>query len=139
MMSQDSPTANKPTSDRRRAGRGWLQKFGDACRGVKIAVRAEASFFVHLFVTAVVVLAGAVLSISTLQWCILILCITVVLAAEMFNTALERLARAVTRETDPEIRDALDMASGAVLLASIGAVIVGMFVLGADVLKMLMG
>ncbi len=139
MKQQDSSSSDHQTGERRRASRGWIKKFGDACRGVKIAVRAEASFFVHLFVTAVVVLAGAVLGISTIQWCVIVLCIAVVLTAEMLNTALERLARAITRETTPDIRDALDMASGAVLLASVGAVVVGVLVLGADVLDLLAG
>ncbi len=43
----------------------------------------------------------------------------------MFNSALERLARAVNQKYDPNIRDALDIGSGAVLTAAIGAATVG--------------
>ena len=45
---------------RRRPNRSWLQKFRDAARGVKIAVRGESSYFVHFFITAAVVLAAGV-------------------------------------------------------------------------------
>ncbi|QDT01084.1 diacylglycerol kinase [Adhaeretor mobilis] len=107
----------------------WLRKFTDAARGVKVAVRAEVSFFVHLFVTVLVVMLGLSLGLPKLSWCVLAICITGVLTAELFNSSIERLARAITQETNPEIRDALDMASGAVLVASIGSVVVGLVVL----------
>ena len=121
---------------RRRPNRSWLQKFRDAARGVKIAVRGESSYFVHFFITAAVVLAAGVYERPTSEWCLLVLCITMVLAAETLNTAIERLARAVSLETHPEIRDALDIASGAVLLASIGAVVVGLIVFGRPLWEM---
>lgn len=125
-------TTNK--NARRRPNRSWVQKFRDAARGVKIAVRGEASYFVHFFVTATVILAAGVYERSPTQWCLLILCITAVLAAETLNTAIERLARAVSVETHPELRDALDIASGAVLLASLGAATVGLIVFSRPLL-----
>lgn len=109
--------------------RGWIRKFGDAARGVKVAVRGDASFFVHLFMAAVVVTVASILGVSVTRWCLLVMCITIVLAAEMFNTSIERLARSITREQHPEIRDALDVASGAVLVTSAGAAIVGLLLL----------
>jgi diacylglycerol kinase len=117
----------------------WIRKFGNAARGVKVAVRGEISFFVHLFATTVVVLAGAVLDISQTDWCLLIHCIAVVLVAEMFNTAIERLGRIVAEEHDPRIRDVLDVSAGAVLLASGAAAIVGMILLGRPLLHWLAG
>lgn len=118
------------------SSRSWLKKFRDAMRGIKIAVRGEASFFVHFFVTAVVVLAAGVFQCTTGQWAILLLCVALVMTAETFNTALERLAKAVSGQSHPELRDALDIASGAVLLASIGAALVGAMVFGSRLLEM---
>ncbi len=86
----------------------------------------------HLPVAAAVVVAAAVLRTSVEEWCLLVLCIAGVLAAELFNTAIERLARAVTREHHPDLRDALDIASAGVLLAASGAAVVGVLVLGAE-------
>jgi diacylglycerol kinase len=54
--------------------------------------------------------------------------VAIVLTAELFNTAVEWLAKAVTRTEDPHIEAALDIASGAVLLAAAGAAIVGLLI-----------
>jgi diacylglycerol kinase len=78
---------------------------------------------------AAVVVAAAAVRASLVEWGLLVLCIAVVLAAEMFNTALEHLGRAITREENADIREALDMAAGAVLVVSIGAAVVGVLVL----------
>jgi len=103
----------------------WVKKFRCAFRGAKLGVRGESSFFVHFFVAAAVVAAALVLKASLVDWCLLLLCITIVLTAEMINSAIERLARAVDSEPNSHIRDALDIGSGAVLVAAIGASIVG--------------
>jgi diacylglycerol kinase len=109
--------------------RTWARMFADAARGLKVAFRREINFFVHLFIAMVAGVAGGIIGMSDERWCIYILCVAVVLAAEMFNTAIEHLARAVTRQEQPEVRDALDIASGAVLLAAIGAACVGVLMI----------
>ncbi len=109
--------------------RTWLQMFRDALRGVKVAIRGEVNFFVHLFIAVMAAVAGAIVELSDERWCLYILCVTIVLSAEMFNTAIEHLARAVTRERHPEVRDALDIASGAVLVAALGASFVGVLII----------
>jgi diacylglycerol kinase len=103
----------------------WRDKFRWAARGLVRSMRSERNFRVHLATAVAVVVAGAALRASLVEWCVLALCITVVLAAETFNTALERLARAITQDHSEQIRDALDTSGGAVLLAAIGAAIVG--------------
>jgi diacylglycerol kinase len=105
--------------------RGWSEKFADAFRGVKVGLRGQVSFCVHLFFTVAVILAGTVLKMELLEWCLLALCITTVLAAEMFNTALESMARAITDDVRPELGNALDIGSAGVLLSALGAVVVG--------------
>ncbi|MBA3481042.1 MAG: diacylglycerol kinase family protein [Pirellulales bacterium] len=109
--------------------RTWVQMFRDALRGVKVAIRGEVNFFVHLFIAVMAAVAGAIVELSDERWCLYILCVTIVLSAEMFNTAIEHLARAVTRERHPEVRDALDIASGAVLVAALGASFVGVLII----------
>ncbi len=107
-------------------GRSWVEKFRDAFCGMKDGVRGQSSFFVHFFCAGVVILAGGVLRIDTQsEWCLLLLCITLVLCAEMFNSALESLARAITDELNPHIATALNISSAAVLVASIGAALIG--------------
>ena len=139
MMPDDSPKQRDQFHRQLRNDRSWIERFGVACRGSKVAVRAEASFFVHLFMTVVVLLAGAALGISRLEWCLIIICIMTALSMELLNTSIERVAKAITPEANRDIRDALDIASGAVLVAAIGAAILGFLVLGVNALEMLTG
>jgi diacylglycerol kinase len=111
-----------------RPERTWGEKFHDAFHGLKCGIRGQSSFFVHFFITAVVLVAGAMLQVNHAEWCLLVLCIFAVLAAEMFNSAIEAMARAITDETDPHVGEALDVGSAAVLLVSFGASIVGAIV-----------
>jgi diacylglycerol kinase len=110
--------------------RSWARKFCDAFRGTKEGVRGQSSFFVHFFIAAAVVAAGAVLGVSWVEWCLLLLCIAGVLTAEMFNSALESMAKAITGESDPHLCNSLDIGSAAVLVASIGAAVVGTTIFG---------
>lgn len=109
-----------PSSDR-----SWVAKFHCAFRGAELGIRGQSSFFVHLFAAAAVIVAGTVLQVTRVEWCMLLLCITGVLAAEMFNSALEATARAITHEHNPHLADALDIGSAAVLVAAVGASLVG--------------
>lgn len=108
----------------------WRRKFGYAFRGFATGVRGESSFYVHFTFAAAVIVAGAAFRVASAEWCALVVAITGVLAAEMFNSSLERLAKAVTRERDENIQAALDIGSAAVLVAAGGAVIVGVIVFG---------
>lgn len=105
-------------------------KFRFAWRGLRRGIRSESNFFVHLFIAALVAAAGGVLGCTLVEWCLLALCVALVLVTEMFNTAIEHLARAITDRRNPFIANGLDMASAAVLLASCGAAVVGVLVLG---------
>ena len=110
--------------------RGWIKKFADAFSGLAVGVRGQSSFYVHFFMTAAVIAVAAYVRVTTIEWCLLALCITLVLTAEMFNSALEYLARAVDREHNPDLGAALDIGSAAVLVASLGAVAIGVMILG---------
>jgi diacylglycerol kinase len=108
--------------------RSWRGKFGDAFRGLKLGIRGHSSFFVHFFFAALVVAAATVLRCGALEWCILVGCIGMVLAAELFNSAIELLCRGLDDDARVRIRPALDVAAGAVLVACITAVVIGSIV-----------
>ena len=117
--------------------RSWPEKFRNAFHGLKEGIRGQSSFFVHFFAAAAVITTAAMWLRELAEWCLLLLCITVVLAAEMFNSALESLAKAVTDRLDPHVGRALNIGSAAVLIASIGASIVGTIILGNCLRKLL--
>lgn len=103
----------------------WSSKFGHAFRGVKRGFRGHSSFFVHVFAAAAVMAAALTLGVSLLEGCILIGCVTAVFVAEMFNSAIEETVRGLTDEYREQLRDGLDIASAAVLIASLGAALIG--------------
>jgi len=117
--------------------RTWYQKFRDAFRGVRSGTRGQSSFQVHLAVAAVTIAAATFLHCDLPQWCILLLCIGGVLTAEMFNSALEHFAKVIDKEHNPELGEALDTASAAVLFASLGAAVVGGIIFVSRVISML--
>jgi diacylglycerol kinase (ATP) len=117
--------------------RSWTRKFADAVRGLCRAVRSQSSFFIHLWAAAAVIAVAAVLRVSLVEWCLLAGAIGIVLVAEIFNTAIESLARALNTGRHPRVRDALDMASAGVLLSAIVAVIIGGGVFGQRAGRML--
>ena len=106
----------------------WRAKFRTAFRGIWLGTRGQNSFFVHLpFGLAVEALAiGS--GCSPIEHCILLLCIGVVLVAELANSAIERLARGLCDHYNPNVGEALDIASGAVLVASFFAAAIGTIV-----------
>jgi diacylglycerol kinase len=108
--------------------RSWLQKFRHAFLGIWCGTRRQSSFRVHGAFIVLVTIAAAVLGARLTEWCLLLLCMTVVLTAEMFNSALERLAKAVDRHENSHLAVALDIGSGAVLMAALGASLVGALV-----------
>ena len=82
-----------------------------------------------LVIAGAVLVLAAVLDVSAGTWAILLLCIAVVLGAELLNSALETLADRVEPERDPAIRDTKDIAAAAVLVVSVIAAITGVVVL----------
>lgn len=109
--------------------RTWPRKFRDAFRGLWLGVRGQNSFLVHVPAGVLVVVAGVVLHVSPIEWCVLALCVTLVLAAEMFNSALESLAKAIDVEHNLHLADALDVGSAAVLVSAVGAAVTGAIIL----------
>jgi diacylglycerol kinase len=111
-----------------RKQRSWRQKFRVAFRGLKLGVRGHASFCVHFFFAAFVLMTALVLDCDRLEWCLLIGCIGLVLTAELFNSTVETLFRGLLVETQERTWPALDIAAGAVLLASLTASVIGLLV-----------
>lgn len=121
-----TPPAKEPERGRPRLT--WRGKFAVAMRGLMLGVRGHASFFVHFFLSALVLVAAVVLQCELWQWCVLLGAIGMVLTAELFNSALETLFRGLDEQTRERAWPALDVAAGAVLLASVFAAVLGLIV-----------
>lgn len=93
-----------------------LKSYRYGLRGIYSAFREENNMRFHLFAAVVVILLNIVLGISKTDWLITLILVGLAWMAEVFNTALEALADRVTKEQDPLIAKAKDLASGAVLI-----------------------
>ncbi|MBX9585391.1 MAG: diacylglycerol kinase [Gemmataceae bacterium] len=121
---------------RAKKARRWRDKFREAARGVKLGVRGHSSFSVHFFFAALVVAAAAVLGLGPVEWCLVLGCIGAVFTAELFNSAVETLFHGLDDESKGRIRGCLDIAAGAVLVASLTACVVGLIVFARRVLEL---
>ena len=117
--------------------RARARSFAFAGRGLWALLRREHNAWIHLLAAAVAVGAGAWWRISRLEWCLVLICIGAVLAAEAFNTAIESLADAAKPEPHPLVGKAKDLAAAGVLLVSIAAALVGLLVFGPHLWDML--
>lgn len=102
-----------------------LKSFVYAGRGIWSFLRREPNAWIHCTAIGVVTTAGIVLGINRMEWMVVVLCFALVLAAEAFNTAIERLVNLVSPQYHPLAGDVKDVAAGAVLLCAIAAAIVG--------------
>lgn len=95
-----------------------------AWAGLAVAFAGESSFRTHVLATAAVAVALLWLRPAPVWWAILALTVGVVLAAELVNTAIESLVDHLHPEIHPRIRVVKDCAAAAVLVASLGALLV---------------
>ena len=106
----------------------FLKGFVYARNGIIFLVKSERNFRVHLAVLILVIALGWYFSITRNEWMVITLTASVVLALEGVNTSIERLSDLYSTDQNEQIRVIKDVAAGAVLIAAIGAVIVGILV-----------
>lgn len=106
-----------------------LERFGFAWAGIVSAWRNEHSFRLQLAAAAALLPVLTWLRPPTVWWVLCLVMAFLVLAAELFNTALESLMDHLHPEFHPAIKTAKDCAAGAVLLVSIAALWVGVMTL----------
>ena len=105
-----------------------FKSFTYAWSGIKELLRTEHNTWVHLVLTILAVILGFVFNIAIGEWTALIICMTMVWIAEIFNTCIEKLLDFISTDRHPQIKNIKDMAAAAVLIASWAAIIVGAIV-----------
>ncbi|MEK7499986.1 MAG: diacylglycerol kinase family protein [Patescibacteria group bacterium] len=106
-----------------------FEAFSFALRGLQAAFVRELNVRIQILIGTLVVCTMLFLQLPLFHMAILVLAITIVITLEMINTSIELISNMVHPEFSETIRSAKDMAAGAVLLASIGACIVGVMIL----------
>jgi diacylglycerol kinase (ATP) len=105
-----------------------LQSFNFAFEGIIHVLRTQRNMRIHFAIAVAVLVAALAVGVRRLELVALLLAISLVLIAEMVNTALEAGIDVATTSFDPLAKLAKDIAAGAVLIATVNAVAVGYLV-----------
>ena len=114
---------------------GFTNTFKNARKGMRIALKSEINIRVHFCVALIVVALAFVLQFSIERMCILLLTIGLVICSEMLNSAIEFSLDAVFKNKYSKLVGmAKDISAGAVMFASIIAVVVGVLLFGSAIM-----
>jgi len=100
---------------------------------VRFAVQGAVQFFsqqrnakLQTVIGITAIALGFILSITPYQWLLVLFCIGLVISLEMLNSAIEIFCDMVTTDFHPKIKIIKDVAAGAVLVASIASLVIGL-------------
>lgn len=114
-----------------------IASFRFAINGLAILFGSQPNARIHLAVLAATVTAGLFFQIGRMEWVAVAICAAIVLSLEAVNTAIEQLCDLVSPDYHPLVGKAKDVAAAAVLMAAIGAVVVGIIVFLPKILERL--
>ena len=112
-----------------------IASFGHAFRGWAYVIRNEKNAWIHAVVTTLVMIMGLWLNIPLHDWAILILVITMVWAAEFFNTSIEAVVDLASPMHHPLAKVGKDVGAAAVLISACAADLIGVIILGPPLLN----
>lgn len=107
---------------------GRIRSVKFALRGVRIMLASQHNAWIHAAATVIVVATGLIVGLSPSSWAWIVVAIGSVWTAEALNTAFEFLTDVASPDFHPLAEKAKDVAAGAVLLAAIGATVIGALV-----------
>lgn len=107
-----------------------------AARGLYRAWREEQNIRIHAICAILITLSALLLKIGNLAFSIIVLAIVGVIALELINTVIERLADALTPRVDPYLEVMKDLIAAAVFIAAVGAVVVGILIFVPPIIKL---
>jgi diacylglycerol kinase (ATP) len=115
---------------------GRIRSFRHALIGILRMIRCQHNAWIHVAATAIALVAAFLFQVSPADWCWIILAISIVWTAEALNTAFEFLADAASPTFHPLVRDAKDVAAGAVLVTAIAAAVIGAIIFWPHVARL---
>lgn len=117
--------------------RTLVKSFKYSFEGLVHAIRENQNMRIHIAIAVIVIILGLILGVSAFEMGILAVMILLVIMAEMINTALEEMVDLIITEHHRQAKIAKDVASGMVLVAATGSIMVGIFILAPYLLKLL--
>lgn len=102
----------------------FLKSFKFAAKGLSYTIATQPNFIFHLVVAVLVIAAGWYFDISNGEWLAVLICIGLVMVAELLNTAVEVLVDWLSPEFNVKAGLVKDIAAGAVLMSALVALVV---------------
>lgn len=119
---------------------GFSNTFKNARKGMRLVIKSEVNIRVHFCIAMAVLALAFVLNFSAERMCILLLTIAFVIVSEMFNSVIEYSLDAVFHNRYSRLVGmAKDISAGAVMFASVVAIVVGVILFGSALLKLFVG
>jgi diacylglycerol kinase (ATP) len=113
-----------------------VRSFGHAANGLRLMLVSQHNAWIHAAATLAACTLGAALGLGRLEWCWLVIAIVSVWTAEALNTAFELLCDVASPDFHPRVKQAKDVAAGAVLVSAAGALAIGLAILGPRLLAL---
>lgn len=117
--------------------RRFIRSIVHALRGIRHAGNTEKNFQLEIIAAALVIILMYLLPMTQQEMAILVLVIAGVLVIELVNTSIERVVDMLKPRVHPYARIAKDVMAAAVLIASIGAVLIGFIILSPYIFRIL--
>jgi undecaprenol kinase len=118
---------------------GFFPGLVHAWHGVRHVFAHERNARIHLMFALMAFLLGVLLQVSDVQLAAVFFAVILVFLAEIFNTAIERTLDLVRPEENERVKLIKDMSAGAVLVASVGAVMIGVAIFAPAVVRAIWG
>ena len=106
----------------------FIESFGYAIEGFLFMLKDERNFKIQLTIALITVALGIYFPLQNIEWILLILCIVMVLSAEMINTAIEHIIDETHPKYNSKAKTIKDITAGAVLVISIASLIIGLII-----------
>jgi diacylglycerol kinase (ATP) len=118
------------TGSEKVGSRKFLDSLRYALEGIGYCIKTQRNMRVHLVLAAITVLFCIIFKINRMELLLIINAISMVFICEIINTAVERAVDTATQEYHPIAKIAKDVAAGAVLVAALNSILVGLLVFG---------
>lgn len=105
-----------------------INSFKYAFEGLIMSFKTETNMKIHMLIMFLVIIVGILLKLNFYEWITCIILFSIVIAAELFNTAIETIINVIIPSKDKKAKLAKDISASAVLIIAIGAAIIGLII-----------
>lgn len=114
-----------------------IESFGYAIKGFRLVLKSEPNMRIHVMAAILAIILSWLLSIEPYEWLMIVVCISIVIAAEIGNTVVEKYLDLYYPEQNPNIGALKDMSAASVLVLAVASAIVGCIIFIPKILNLL--